>query len=190
MFISKYMQLDWPLATNRVLIQGLKAEDKIDVFEVVKHGEVAKNNPWSSPKTVESFDFKWGEKQPYEHAELAFRLKDTGEFIGSGGLYIDEANHKARLGYILHPNFWNNGYMTEIVEKLLKIAFSDLKLHRVEATVYGGNIGSTRVLEKNGFQYEGRQRDTQYVKGKYISLDLYGLIRETWENKQRTGEIR
>lgn len=189
MFVKKYTELDWPITTKRILIIGLTAEDKKEVFEIVKHKAVAKNNPWSSPKTVETFDFSWGESQAYKHAELSFRLKDTGQIIGSGGLYIDEDNHKARLGYILHPEFWNKGYMTEIVGKLLEIAFIDLELHRVEATVYSGNIGSTRVLEKNGLQYEGRQRDVQYVKGKYISLDLYGLIRETWINKQPKKEV-
>lgn len=190
MFISKYTKLDWPLKTNRILIQGLSAADKNEVFEIVKYEEVAKNNPWTSPKTVETFDFKWAEEQPYKHAELAFRLIDTGELIGSGGLYIDEENHKARLGYIIHPDFWNRGYMTEVVDKLLEVAFIDLELHRVEATVYSGNIGSTRVLEKNGFQYEGRQRDAQYVKGKFITLDMYGLVQEVWKSKYRIGEIR
>lgn len=188
MFIERYTTLSWPLETSRVEIRGLDAADKKAVFEIVKHSDVARGNSWHSPKTLDSFDFSWGEEQAYFNKELAFILKDTGELIGSGGLYIDEVNHKAQLGYILHPDFWNRGVMTEIVEKLLRVAFEDLQLHRVEANVFNGNLGSNRVLEKNGFQYEGRQRDALYVKQKYISLDLYGIIRETWENKQRTGE--
>lgn len=190
MFVSNYIKLDWPLTTSRLVLSGLKAEDKKEVFEIVKHVAVAKHNPWSSPQTIETFDFSWGETQAYENAELSFCLKETGELIGCGGLYIDEENHKARLGYIVHPDFWNKGYMTEVIEKLLDVAFNKLKLHRVEASVYSGNIGSTRVLEKNGFQYEGRQRDAQYVKGKYITLDMYGIVREVWKSKQRIGEMR
>lgn len=187
MSIAAYTKLTWPRETHRIQLRGLVSSDKSSVFEVVKNEAVAKGNPWFSPKTVEEFDFSWGETQEYESKELAFILKDTGELIGSGGLYIDEANRKARLGYILHPRFWNQGIATEIVDELLSIAFIELKLHRVEATVYNGNIGSSRVLEKNGFQYEGRQRDALYVKQNYVSIDLYGLIYEVW-NKQRTGE--
>ncbi|MGL4662525.1 MAG: GNAT family N-acetyltransferase [Culicoidibacterales bacterium] len=188
MFIEKYENLNWPRQTQRVKILGLKPLDKERVFEVVKHEAVAKGNPWYSPKAIEHFDFSWCESQSYTNKELAFELLDTGELIGSGGLYIDEKNHKARLGYILHPAFWNKGYMTEIVAELLRIAFEDLDLHRVEADVYNGNIGSSRVLEKNGFQYEGRQRDALCVKQNYVSLDLYGLIKETWKQKQQIGE--
>lgn len=187
MFLTMYTNLPWPRETHRLQLRGLRASDKAAVFEVVKHGGVAKGNPWHSPRTLASFDFSWGEEQAYVNKELAFILKDTGELIGSGGLYIDEEHHKARLGYILHPQFWNQGIATEIVAEFLQIAFSELKLHRVEAIVYNGNIGSSRVLEKNGFQYEGRQRDALYVKQNYVSIDLYGLVYDTW-NKQRTGE--
>lgn len=190
MFISAYTQLQWPIETYRLHIRGLNLGDKEAVFEIVKHSEVAKNNPWKSPTTMDDFDFSWAEVQAYECKEIAFILKDTGELIGTGGLYIDEENHKARLGYILHPHFWNRGYITEVVEKLLYVAFDMLKLHRVEANVYNGNIGSMRVLEKNGFQYEGRQRDAVYVKGNYISLDLYGLTQDVWKLKQRIGALK
>lgn len=188
MFIQTYTQLPWPLETKRVRIRGLKKEEKAAVFEIVRHEAVAKWNPWSSPQSVDGFDFSWGQHQAYANKELAFIDKTTNTLIGTGGLYIDESNHKARLGYILHPALWNQGYMTEIIDQLLYTAFEQLKLHRVEATVYCGNTASARVLEKTGFQYEGRQRDVVYVKHKYISQDMYGLVYETWKNQHRVGE--
>lgn len=180
-FIERYENIDWPQQTHRVYLRPLQAEDKAALFEVVKHPEVAKGNPWQSPENIQNFDFSWGEKQSYFGKELAFCDNDTGSVIGSGGVYIDEEHHKARLGYILHPPYWNQGYMTEIVKLLTSIAFERVGLHRVEATVYSFNQASSRVLEKAGYQYEGRQHEAYFIKGEYVSLDMYGLRKKHWK---------
>lgn len=184
LFIQKYTELNWPLETERIQMRGLRGDEKAAVFEIVKHKAVAQGNPWNAPLTIEQFDFSWAEEQAYAHKELAFIEKQTNKIIGTGGLYIDEKNHKARLGYILHPDYWNQGYMTEIVNRLVVLAFNDLKLHRVEASVYSGNIASSRVLEKVGLQYEGRQRDAMYIKHRFVSQDMYGLVRNAWKNQK------
>jgi ribosomal-protein-alanine N-acetyltransferase len=36
------------------------------------------------------------------------------------------------------------------------------------------------VLEKVGFQQEGRRRDHAFVNGEYVDLLEYGLLAEEW----------
>ena len=61
----------------------------------------------------------------------------------------------AFLGYKLDKNFINKGYISMAVEMLVKYAFEELHLHRIEANVLPKNKASLRVLEKNHFVNEG-----------------------------------
>src|SRR5262245_55141365 len=53
--------------------------------------------------------------------------------------------HSAYLGYFLGAKFTGQGYMTEAVQLMLRYAFRDLKLHRVEANVQPHNLASLAV---------------------------------------------
>jgi len=58
----------------------------------------------------------------------------------------------AYLGYQLFAGYTGHGYMTEAVELVLRYAFSELGLHRVEANVQPTNAGSIRVLRRRDLQ--------------------------------------
>lgn len=61
----------------------------------------------------------------------------------------------AFLGYKLDKEYLNRGYMSMSVAMLIKYAFEELGLHRIEANVMPKNKASLRVLEKNHFVNEG-----------------------------------
>ncbi len=71
------------------------------------------------------------------------------------------------LGYKLHKDFLNQGYMTEAVGLVKDFAFNELKLHRIEANVMPSNMASLRVLEKSGFQKEGISKNYLKINGKW-----------------------
>jgi [ribosomal protein S5]-alanine N-acetyltransferase len=61
----------------------------------------------------------------------------------------------AYLGYSIAERWNGQGLGTEAVGVAMEFAFGELGLHRVQAAVMPRNIGSIRVLEKNGFREEG-----------------------------------
>jgi RimJ/RimL family protein N-acetyltransferase len=80
-------------------------------------------------------------------------------FIGLISLNLGNPKFKiAEVWYKFHSNFWNNGYATESLNKILEFGFNELKLHRIEAGCAVDNIGSIRTLEKAGMTREGRKR--------------------------------
>lgn len=86
-------------------------------------------------------------------------LKDDPErIIGSISLgnVVWGGFRSAFLGYKLDKDCVNHGYMTMAVAMLVRYAFEELKLHRIEANVMPRNTASLRVLEKNGFACEGQ----------------------------------
>jgi len=54
---------------------------------------------------------------------------------------------------------------------------------KVIARAFGENDASHRVLEKLGFQQEGRLRDQHYINGERKDMCLFGLRRPEWERR-------
>jgi [ribosomal protein S5]-alanine N-acetyltransferase len=65
------------------------------------------------------------------------------------------AFQNAYLGYWLDARQQTRGLMTEAVLRVVRFAFEDLGLHRVQAAVLPRNAASRRVLAKAGFREEG-----------------------------------
>ena len=67
--------------------------------------------------------------------------------------------------------------MSEAVRLVTTFAFGELRLMRVYAYVFPPNKASARVLEKNGFKYEGRLRKAVVKDGKARDDLLYAKTR-------------
>ncbi len=86
---------------------------------------------------------------------IGFAIEIDGEYAGDINLY-NIAGHKAEMGYWLAREYWGCGIMTAVVKEITKFAFRELGLRRIYAHVFTFNIGSARVLEKAGYQFEGK----------------------------------
>lgn len=91
---------------------------------------------------------------------------------------VDDVHRSAELGYLLGPSAWGRGIATASVARLLEIAFDDMALCRVEAYVTTGNGASVRVLEKNGFEHEGRRRADTFRNGIFEDSFLLSRLNE------------
>lgn len=68
----------------------------------------------------------------------------------------------ASVAYHFSKDYWNKGFATEAVKEVTRFGINDLLLHRIEATVLPENIGSIRVLSKNGYVKEGLLKKYYY----------------------------
>ena len=68
--------------------------------------------------------------------------------------------------------------MTAAVKLAVAYGFRALKLNRIQAAVLPSNKGSQRVLEKNGFQFEGTARKYLKINGKYQDHQIYAVLAE------------
>lgn len=80
------------------------------------------------------------------------------------------------LGYWIGQPYSGKGYCTAAVRGMVAFAFDTLKLHRVEAACVPWNIASRRVLEKAGFEAEGRARAYLKINGEWADHLLYGRV--------------
>ena len=86
-------------------------------------------------------------------------------------------SHRAEIGYWLARPFWGQGIMTDAVGVFTRYAFEQFDLQRLTAHVFVHNIGSARVLEKNGFRREGELRHHFLKDGQLLDARIYGLLR-------------
>jgi len=85
-------------------------------------------------------------------------------------------SHKDEIGYWLTRSLWGQGLMTEVIGTFADYSFQDEKLKRLEAPIFEFNKGSARVLEKNGFELEGRLRKAYFKDGTYYDSLLYAKV--------------
>src|SRR4030042_3696784 len=86
---------------------------------------------------------------------FVFAIEIDGEAVGSIGFHKIVHGHKAEMGYLLGRKYWGRGLMTETVKYASQYALKTFKLRRLQAHTFPRNKASMRVLEKNGFKFEG-----------------------------------
>jgi ribosomal-protein-alanine N-acetyltransferase len=85
----------------------------------------------------------------------------------------------ASLGYWAGEMFVGRGYTTAAVRAVVRYAFEDLDLHRVEAACQPDNLASRRVLETAGFTHEGQAKAYLKINGRWRDHLLFGVVNET-----------
>lgn len=101
----------------------------------------------------------------------------TQELLGTIGLWrIIAEHHRAEVGYGLHPDYWQQGIMSEVLAAVLDFGFQQLKLHSVEANVNPHNTASRRLLEKHGFVQEAYFRQNYFFRGHFLDSIIYSLL--------------
>lgn len=81
------------------------------------------------------------------------------------------------IGYALGASTQGRGVMTRAVALLVDEAFRRSPIERLEARCAVENSASRRVLEKNGFRYEGLLRGYFRLRGRRIDNLLFALLR-------------
>jgi ribosomal-protein-alanine N-acetyltransferase len=97
--------------------------------------------------------------------------------IGYFGFWRIDTHHcRGEIGYALHPNYWEKGYMKEAAFKLIEYGFSEIRLHSIEANVNPNNIPSIKLLEKIGFKKEAYFRENFLFNNEFVDSVIYSLL--------------
>ena len=81
------------------------------------------------------------------------------------------------IGYWIGQPYARQGFMREAINTLVRHAFSELDLSRVEAACLPENAASRAVLEKTGFKYEGVAQSYLQINGRWRNHVLYANLR-------------
>jgi RimJ/RimL family protein N-acetyltransferase len=180
-------ELASPIQTERLLLRPFVAEDFDAVFSMQSRPDVARYLYWDARDEDEVRDAlekkvaSTAIRSEGEALFLAAVLRSTGELVGDMVLHLLSQEHStAEIGFIVHPDHQGHGYATEAARPLLKLAFEDVRVHRVIGRVEPRNVGSARVLEKLGMRHEAHLIENEFVKGEWQSELIYAMLDREW----------
>lgn len=94
---------------------------------------------------------------------------------------IDEKNGVFGIGIQVYRDYRGKGYATAAMEILLRYAFYERRLNKLNNSVIEGNHASLAMFKKLGAKEEGFRRETVYMNGRYWGETLVGITRADFE---------
>lgn len=122
------------------------------------------------------------------HAALMVNVW-CGQTVAGNAVYrvIDSHNHKVEIGYALDEAFRGRGLATTVTRRLMDYAFDTLDMNRVEIHCAANNLASRAIPERLGFTHEGTAREATFVRGHYVDIEQYGMLKREWIVKRDAG---
>jgi [ribosomal protein S5]-alanine N-acetyltransferase len=145
------------IETNRLILRTVTMDDRENVA-----------SSWNLDGTVISLEEAGGKvgwlQSNYAqntpghlvHLGLAVIQKENQAFIGWCGLdHLDSSKEYPVIFYLLKESCWGKGLATEAASALLRYAFKELGLNRIDGGAAFENSASKRVMEKIGMRCTG-----------------------------------
>ena len=173
--------MEYAFSTPRTLLRGLEREDCAIMADFYNNREL-----------LEGFLFPHEPVFPATKAEveglvdyfkqgnwfaLCVEHRETHKPIGFAAIKPYMVNRVSFISICLSPEFWGQGYGTEVMNTLLEISFDYFNMRKACLCVCSFNERAIRSYEKVGFEVEGRLREVVYRNGRYFDLVWMGLTK-------------
>ena len=122
-----------------------------------------------------------GKLQFYSNRSFQAGIWQEDVLVGCAGFHpIDWRHHRTSLGYWIGEEFQGKGIISKSVICLLKHAFEELELNRVEIRCGTDNVRSQAIPMKLGFEQEGIVRSVEWLYDHYVDHVVFGMLKEEW----------
>ncbi len=162
---------------TRVMLLPAARRDRAD-FVAAMRASADLHQPWISPPLDDdAFDAVLERARGESFEFLLVRRRSDGAIAG----YFDVSQiirgplQSAFLGYGGVAALSGQGYMREGLRLLLRHAFDELRLHRLEANIQPGNVPSLRLAERAGFRREGYSPRFLFVSGAWRDHERWAI---------------
>ena len=189
---------DWrdglPVLTGqRVALRELRASDAASLFAMLSTEEVSRfiSPP---PSTVEGFErfIAWTLRQRAAGAYLCFAVTVKGFDTAIGIFQIRETEPgfgTAEWGFAIGSAYWGAGVFSKGAKLVLKFAFEEVGVHRLEARAVVQNGRGNGALKKIGAVQEGLLRKSFEKNGERLDQALWTILAEDWKAVNTPGVI-
>jgi len=169
------------VAAARVHLRPTSIDDREEFVSSMRASRKL-HRPWLYPPTTsEAFDLMLARDRESFFPLVICRTGDgaiVGFFNISG--VIRGGFQSAFVGYGGVAGFAGHGYMTEGMRLMLRHAFVEIGLHRVEANIQPGNEASIALVKRCGFVREGFSQRYLKVGGRWRDHERWAIRVEQW----------
>ncbi|SDP14523.1 Protein N-acetyltransferase, RimJ/RimL family [Pedococcus dokdonensis] len=177
-----------PITTERLVLRTLLPRDVDDVLAYRSQPDVVRYIPGDPRDREQVADMvaHYGTAGLIDEkrAHLTLAVDRGGRVIGDVMLAFNGPDgadgRQCELGWVFTPDVQGQGYATEAARALLKVAFSELGVHRVWAQLDGENTASARLCERLGMQREAYLVQGSWFKEQWTDLAIYAIRADEW----------
>ncbi|MEV7969474.1 GNAT family N-acetyltransferase [Sphaerisporangium sp. NPDC088356] len=153
--------------------------DDQDEFIGLVRASVDLHHPWMSlPATPQEFQTYVGRfDDPLSAEGLLVCVRETGAIAGNINIQsiIRGRFQCGSLGYAAFAPTAGQGYMSEGIGLVLRHAFEQLRLHRLEANIQPENEASLRLARRHGFRKEGYSPGLLFIDGAWRDHERWAI---------------
>ena len=175
------------IETKRLRLRPTTPSDASAIQKSASAREIADTmislpHPYPDGEAERYVAHKQAEREAGRSATFTIEDQQEGTFCGLIELRdIDREHSQGELSFWLDKELWGRGYMSEVVQSILRYGFEVLDLNRLYAYHMLMNPSSGRVLEKNGFRREGLLRQCVRKQGQFEDVVLRAMLRQDWQ---------
>src|SRR5947207_5023142 len=171
---------DRAAAASGVVLRPVAAGDQ-DEFLALAQASAGLHHPWySMPTTAEEFRAYLARYAQPATEGFLICLRDSGAIAGVATIdsVIRGRFQSASLSYAAFAPTAGRGYMSAGLALVLRYAFQELRLHRLEANIQPGNEASLRLVQRLGFRQEGYAPAMLFIDGAWRDHERWATTRE------------
>lgn len=181
------------LKSNRIYLRSVTVKDAPAIFDsiVLSRKDLERFMIWApltnTVNAVRAY-IRRVQRNMSSGREYTFGVFSVVEHkhLGQAGLVRTfQENETAEIGYWIRSDHSGQGYATGASALLLKLAFNELKMHRVILRAAVDNEASNRVAQKLGFQLDGVLRHDGKLERGWLDMNYYSLLENEFRLKQK-----
>jgi [ribosomal protein S5]-alanine N-acetyltransferase len=168
---------DGPDSSHRVTVRPLASHDESEFLALVA-ASVDLHHPWMSlPATPQEFQAYLARYEQPAEESLLICVRDSGAIAGMANInsIIRGRFQNGSLAYAAFAPTAGQGYMSEGLDLVLRYAFQQLRLHRLEAQIQPGNHASLKLVRRLGFRMEGYSPDLLFIDGAWRDHERWAI---------------
>jgi len=176
------------IETKRLVLRCWKPEDAAMIQEATAASKehLLPFMPWAAdePQTLEQkveltrrFRGLFDRGEDFIYGIFA---QDESLALGGTGLHTRPTDNALEIGYWLHKDFINQGFITEATAALTKVAFELYHVERMEIHCAIENLASAAVPRKLGYVHEATRRRLAFAHGKKSDRMIWTLFADEY----------
>jgi [ribosomal protein S5]-alanine N-acetyltransferase len=169
-------------AEARVYLRTPQRADRAEFVSLMRASRPF-HRPWATaPTDDEAFDAYLVDSRRADFEAMLVCRREDRAILGFFNLsHITRGSlQSAYLGYAVGSTFAHQGYMREGIELVLREAFLNLRLHRIEANIQPGNHASISLARGAGFSREGFSPRYLKIGGRWRDHERWAILAEDW----------
>ncbi len=166
------------MPASRIYLRAPQLEDQREFLQRMA-GSQALHKPWVVAKWSPKGFREYVERMSgTSHCALLVCLKDTDEISGVFNIsnIVRGGFQSAFLGYYAFAGFEGQGLMREGLKAVVRHAFKELSLHRLEANIQPGNGPSIALVKACGFRLEGYSPRYLKIGGRWRDHERWAIV--------------